>query len=104
MKIADHDVIVVREKKQQVIKSGTPFKFTDTEIEDIIAARGEDSLRDPVNEFALADGDKKETAAQKKARLAAEKKAADELAAQGSGESEGAGEGTGESNDGEDQL
>lgn len=47
--VANHEVRVVRDGKNQTVKAGTAFAFTKTEQEDILKARP-DSLRAPNDE------------------------------------------------------
>lgn len=51
-KIIDHTVVVSRDGKSVTVKPGTPFDFTETELKDIVAAAGDECMRDPVNEDA----------------------------------------------------
>lgn len=49
-KICDHTVHVFRDGKSVAVAPNTPFDFTEDELDDIIAAQGTESLRDPRNE------------------------------------------------------
>jgi hypothetical protein len=55
LKIVDHSVAVVRDGKSKIIAPGTAFAFKEAELADIIRHHGEECVRDPINETAVAE-------------------------------------------------